>query len=124
MGGDQLTRELSGPRAASTLTDLGAENVRSSAATLGSRGEARRRSSGSRGIKAGEERAELRRRDAGRQAEPGRAGAQPLPRGLAATGVVVVGALGDLLLVVAVLAERDLADREHRPGQISKTSIC
>jgi hypothetical protein len=37
----------------------------------------------------------------------------PLPGRLAAPGLVIVEAVGDLLLVVAVLAERDLADREH-----------
>ena len=34
--------------------------------------------------------------------------------------VVVVAATGDLLLVIAVLAEGDLADREHPRPQNSK----
>src|SRR5947209_5290022 len=40
---------------------------------------------------------------------------------LAATGVVVIAALGDLLLVVALLSDNELPDRQHyrappRPG--------
>ena len=40
----------------------------------------------------------------------------PFARGLAATGVVVVGPRRHLLLVVAMLAQRDLADRKHDPN--------
>ena len=43
------------------------------------------------------------------------------PGRLAPARVVVIATTGDLLLVVAVLAERDLADREHPAAKIAKT---
>ncbi len=49
-----------------------------------------------------------------------RASADPFAGGLPAAGVVVILALGHLLLVVAVLTQRDLADREHPESKIAK----
>ncbi len=64
-------------------------------------------------VLARDQRAELPRADPARETESLRASAHPLARGLAAAGVVVILALGYLLLVVAVLTQRDLADRKH-----------
>jgi hypothetical protein len=57
-----------------------------------------------------DQRTELPRAHPTREAEGLRAGAHPLAGRLAAAGVVVVLALGYLLLVVAVLTQRDLAN--------------
>src|SRR5215218_4826215 len=48
------------------------------------------------------------------QAEPRGSAAGPDPRRLAATGVVVVQPAGDLLLVVGLVAQRQLRDAQHR----------
>ncbi len=73
-------------------------------------------------IEPGDQRAELL---AGHPAgEPAGAGARPDAGCLAATRVVVVAPACDLLLVVAVLAERDLADREHPNTKLAKTALC
>jgi hypothetical protein len=73
-------------------------------------------------IEPGDQRVELLRLHAAGEPERQRTGADPLPRSLAATGVVVIATAGNLLLVVAVLAQRDLVDREHKRNQISKNS--
>jgi hypothetical protein len=46
----------------------------------------------------------------------------PHARSLAPARVVVITAARDLLLVVAVLAERDLADREHPKDKLAKAA--
>ena len=94
------------------LSVFGAENVRSYAATFGSRELERSRAAGSRGSCPATSAPNCPAHPA-RETERLRSGAYPLPGGLAAAGVVVVLALGYLLLVVAVLTQRDLPDREH-----------
>ncbi len=74
-------------------------------------------------IEPGDQRVELLRLNAPGEPERLGAGADPLPRSLAAPRVVVIAAARHLLLVVAVLAQRDLADREHERDQISKKHI-
>ncbi|HWX46271.1 MAG TPA: hypothetical protein VNY52_13250 [Solirubrobacteraceae bacterium] len=64
-------------------------------------------------VVAGDQRTELPGAYPTDEAEGVCAGADPFAGGLSAAGVVVVLALGDLLLVVAVLTQCDLADREH-----------
>ncbi len=71
-------------------------------------------------VVARDQRAELPGTYPAREAEGLRAGARPFAGGLAAAGVVVVLPLGYLLLVVAVLAERDLPNREHSGAKIAK----
>ena len=73
-------------------------------------------------IESGDQRVELLRLDAPGEPERLGAGADPLPRSLATARVVVIAATRHLLLVVAVLAQRNLADREHNRNQISKKS--
>ena len=65
-------------------------------------------------VKPCDQRAELLGGDAAAEPEGIGPAPDPLPRRLPPAGVVVVPSLGNLLLVVAVLAQRDLADREHR----------
>ena len=57
------------------------------------------------------------------QAELVGAGAGPLAGRLAATRVVVVPALGDLLLVVALLAQRELPNRQHERKLAKSSSL-
>ena len=71
-------------------------------------------------IHARDQRVELPILHPAREAERLRAGALPLARNLPAARVVVVGALCDLLLVIAVLAHRDLADRHHNHAKLAK----
>ncbi len=71
-------------------------------------------------IEPGDQRVELLRLDTPREPERLGAGADPLPRSLTASRVVVIAATSYLLLVVAVLAQRDLADREHEETKLAK----
>ena len=66
------------------------------------------------GVVAGEHRGELVGLDLAGEAEVARQLADPLARRLALAGVVVLGAFGDLVEVVALLAGAELPDGEHR----------
>jgi len=96
------------------LTVFGAENVRSNAATFGSVAAERSRAAGSRGSWPAISAPNCPAPTRPWEAEGPRARARPFTGGLPAAGVVVVLALGYLLLVVAVLTQRDLANREHK----------
>src|SRR5918995_761853 len=114
------------PRAQSSETDFGAEKVRSKPGTgpwlretpplpiSGSGG----------GVVAGEHRAQLIAHDVALESELGGSVAGPAPRRLALAGVVVLGAVGDLLQVVALLARSQLSDREHPPSLSRERAIC
>ena len=71
-------------------------------------------------VVARDQRTELPGADPASEAEGLRAGAHPFAGGLATAGVVVVLALSYLLLVVAVLTQRDLPNREHPEAKIAK----
>ena len=63
---------------------------------------------------AGQHRGQLLAVDLAVEAEKGGRGADPVALRLALAGVVVLGAFGDLLQVVGLLARAELADREHQ----------
>ncbi len=65
-------------------------------------------------VGAGDQRVELLRADPPLQTERSRAGAEPFSRRFAPPRVVVVAAVRDLLLVVALLPDDELPDREHQ----------
>ena len=74
-------------------------------------------------IAALEQRIELARLDAALEAELTGASASPFARRLAAPRVVVVAALRDLLLVIALLTQGELADREHRGPSVAASPL-
>ena len=76
------------------------------------------------GVVAGEHRAQLIAHDVALESELGGSVAGPAPRRLALAGVVVLGAVGDLLQVVALLARSQLSDREHPPSLSRERAIC
>ena len=67
------------------------------------------------GVAAGQHRGELVCLDPARQAQLLGRVAYPVALRLALAGVVVLGAFGDLVEVVALLAGAELSDRQHRP---------
>ena len=71
-------------------------------------------------VEAAEERPEVALMDDAREVEGLGAAARPHPRRLSPTGVVVVETAGDLLLVVALLADRELGHTQHA-GSSSET---
>ena len=65
-------------------------------------------------VAAGQHRGQLVGLDLAVEAEVRGGAADPVALGLALAGVVVLGAFGDLLGVVALLADAELPDREHQ----------
>jgi hypothetical protein len=104
-----------GRSAARTETDLGTENVRSNPGTVGL---AAPECDAVRGG-AGEDVAELLRNDVTVEAEEVGAPAHPPAGRLAAADVVILGASGDGVEVVAPAARSELGQRQHHdlPGR-------
>ena len=75
-------------------------------------------------VLAGQHRDELFLADLALQTEVAGGVADPLPRRLALAGVVVLGAFGDLVEVVALLAAAELCDREHLPALSERRARC
>ena len=118
VGGSRLRgRRLGPPRPQSRETDFGAEKVRSKPGTGPSPRTPRIESSGSpsTGLRPVSIADELVRADLAFEAEVRGGVADPLAGRLALAGVVVLGAFGDLVEVVALLAAPELSDREHHP---------
>ncbi len=73
---------------------------------------------------AGKHRAQLMGTDISFQAELPRGVSLPAARRLTFTGVIVLGAVCDLLQVVALLSGAQLSDREHSPPMSRKGAKC
>ena len=127
MGVRHLARLAIGPPSAhSSETDFGAEKVRSKPGTAPLEPTPRVPSSGSPldRVAAGQHRSELFGPSTSVEAQLLRSVADPEALSLALAAVVVLGAFGDVLSVVALLSAPELSDREHAPSLSRERASC